>query len=246
MLDFCPQDLGAKETGRLAQCKASGLSFKEAARYFTEATPKNFQSRYNNFVLSHPREATVISNLRPTGVGPGEMVAWFLFDNVLVGGANASCDLSIEGKDFAELKAGAYCKKHHCLQDFKLSKDQDPSVKYIVDALTSSKPAVTVDFSGTAWSYTGQQIGHFNSPDFQAQVSQILASNAEKPVDKECIVANWKDLIFAEYVQGKTMAMIQTKTLEMRYFGELTKDMVGLYRIHRNQPWARVFLPKAD
>ena len=246
MLDFCPQDLGAKETGRAVQCKASGLSLKEAARYFTDATPKNFQSHYNSFVLAHPAAAKRISDCRPSGVGPGEMVAWFLYDNITIGGANATCDLSIGGKDFAEVNGGAYCKKHHCLQDFKLSKDQDPSVKFIVEALGSRSTVVTIDQNGMALDFNGNVLGAYNAPNFQEQVGKIIAANTENTVDissRDQIVERWKNLIFSEYVSGKTMAMIQTKDLRMRFFGQLTKDMVGLYRIHRNQPWARVFLP---
>lgn len=249
MLDFCPQDLGAKETGRAAQCNASSLSLKEAARFFTDATPKNFQSHYNKFVSAFPKEAKIISNLRPSGVGPGEMVAWFLYDNITVGGANASCDLSVGGRDFAEMKGGAYCKQHHCLQDFKLSKDHDPSVKYVVGALGAGPSAVTIDLNGKVFDSVGNVLCSYNSPNFQEQVGRIIAANVENAVDISCrdqIVERWKNMIFSEYVSGKTMAIIHTKDLKMQFFGQLTKDMVGLYRIHRNQPWARVYLPTAE
>lgn len=245
MLDFCPQDLGAKEAGRIAQCDASGLNHKEAAPFFTAATLKNFQSHYNSFVDCFPKQSQTISRLRPLGVGPGEMVAWFLFDNITVGGGNARCDLSIDGVDFAELKAGRYCKSRHSLDDFKLSRDQDPSARYIVDALRN-KPAVTIDFDGVAWDYTDKKLGIFNSAEFIKQVSEIIASNTQTTVDITCrekIVDTWKDLIFTEYLDGKMMGIIQTDNLKMRYFGQLTKEMVGLHRIHRNTPWARVYLP---
>lgn len=248
MLDFSPQDLGAKEPGRIAQCKASGLEYKEAAQFFTSATLQNFQGHYNSFIACFPQQAQVISKLRPMGIGPGEMLAWFLFDNITVGGANARCDLSIDGVDFAEMKAGHYCLKRHALEDFKLSRDQDPSVKYIIDAL-SPKPAVTIGFDGIAWDYAGKKIGIYNSEEFAKQVSEIIAANTARTVDIGCrekIVESWKDLIFTEYLSGKTMAMIQTSDLKMRYFGQLTKEMVGLHRIHRNQPWARVYLPRQD
>lgn len=247
MLDFCPQDLGAKETGRIAQCKAFDLSYKEAARFFADATPTNFQSHYNSFIETYPAQARLISDRRPTGVGPGEMIAWFLFDNVTLGGANASCDLLIDEQDFAEMKAGRYCKSQRSLDDFKLSRDQDPSVSYIVNAFSNTH-SVIIDQDGVSRDVDGNVLAPYDTPDFTRQVAEIIAEKRKKSVDslyRSQIIDNWKHLIFQEYLDGKQMALIQTSDLRMRYFGQLTKDMVGLYRIHRNQPWARVFLPEA-
>ena len=176
------------------------------------------------------------------------MVAWFLFDNVTVGGANASCDLAIRGKDFAEIKAGRYCKREHSLDDFKLSRDQDPSVTYIVNALSTDQPAATISYDGTVRDASGTSLGLYNSSTFKKQVDEIIAEKLRSSVDslyRNQIIETWKTMIFPEYIKGKTMALIQTSDLRMRFFGELTREMVGLYRIHRNQPWARVYLPQA-
>ena len=246
MIDFCPQDPGAKETGRVSMCSASGLTPKEAAPFFREATPTTFQSHYNSFIDAFPKQAKEMSTRRPSGVGPGELIAWFLFDNITLGGANASCDLLVDGQDFAEMKAGSYCKRDHSLQDFKLSRDQDASVSYIVNALASNQNAVIIDAQGVARDVNGNVLAAYGSADFTRQVDEIIAEKRQKSVDnlyRNHVIQTWKDQIFQEYLEGKQMALIQTSDLRMRYFGQLTKDMVGLYRIHRNQPWARVFLP---
>jgi len=242
MPEFCSQSIGAKEKGRLAQCEACDLSYKEAARFFTDATPNNFQSHFNSFVLAYPKAAKAMSDQRPTGLGPGETVAWFLYNNVTLGGKNDSCDVYVDGNPFAELKAGAYVKKTNSLYDFKLHRDQDPSVKFIVSAMEREKFAYRVDYNGIAWTYDGVKLGLYNSE----QVSRFITPDGKNPVDRDSVVNIWKDLIFDEYVSGKTMGLLQAKTLRMRYLGHLTKDMVGFYRIHRNQPWARVYLPKAE
>lgn len=248
MLDFCSQILGTKEQGRLVQCKTCDLSYKEAAPFFTVATPNNFQSHYNEFIKAFPKQAKVMSAARPNGCGPGETVAWFLYDNVTLGGMNAPHDIYIDGEPQYEFKAGTYRKYDHSLCDFKLSRDHDPSVKYIVNAL-SRQVICTVDFEGNTWDANGMQQGVYNSVEFLQQVSQIIAAKSENTVDKDRynqIVNTWKDLIFTEYVQGKMMGLIQADNLRMQYLGPLSKNMVGLHRIHRNQPWARVYLPKVE
>lgn len=248
MLNFCPQDLGAKEKGRAEQLKASGLSYKEAASFFVDATPKNFQRHYNNFVKAFPKQAKIISDLRSNGVGPGEMIAWFLYDNITVGGANACCDLRSPEGDFAEVKGGRYCIANNSLDDFKLSRDDDPSVKFIVNALSKDKDIITIDRRGNIKDEYGNTIATCNQPGFQRKITEILAEKQRIDVDNtytDLIIEEWKNKIFQEYLNGKTFALIDTQKLNMRYFGPLTKDMVGLYRITRNQPKARVFLPNS-
>lgn len=248
MLDFCPQDIGAKELGRVITCKSAGLSYKEVATFFKDATLNNFQPHYNLFVERYPKQAKYISDRRPTGVGPGEMVAWFLFDNVIIGGANSSCDLIIDNDNFAEMKAGRYCKREHSLDDFKLSRDHDPSVNFIVNALSANKYAAIIDYNGCVFDSQGNNLGLYNSLEFKQQIDEIISKKSKSSVDslyRNEIIETWKSLIFPEYIEGKKMALIQTNNLKMRFFGEISKEMVGLYRIHRNQPWARVYLPAA-
>ena len=45
-------------------------------------------------------------------LGPGEMLAWFIFDNITLGGKNSSVDLLVDGMPFAEMKAGTITKKN--------------------------------------------------------------------------------------------------------------------------------------
>lgn len=249
MLDFCPSEIGAKGKGRAVQCRASGLSYEMAAKFFIEATPKNFQSHYNKFIQEHPAEAKIISNLRSNGVGPGEMVAWFLFDNITVGGANATCDLAIDNQDFAEFKGGKYSKPKHRLYDFKLSRDHNPSVKFLLsglESLNSTGDLARIDKDGNVFCGSNL-ICSYKDEDFRQKISEIIEQKQQTGATTEFrdkIVTEWKDMIFSEYLDGKTMAMIQANNLYMWHFGQLTKEMVGLYRLHRNQPWAFVDLPR--
>jgi len=249
MLDFCPQDIGAKEKGRAAQCRASGLSYKEAAQFFTEATPNNFQSHYNQFVRTYPSPARLISDFRPSGVGPGEMVTYFLFNNITVGGANATTDLLIDAVPFAEVKGGVYSRPKHCLYDFKLSQDDANSVKYITQELGPKLDYGRIGADLNFYGPDGKLICRYDDADFAQQVSKIVATRNENTVDssrREHVVKTWVNLIFDEYLEGKRMALIQNDNLHMWYLGTLTKDMVGFYRLTRNQPKALVNLPRAE
>jgi hypothetical protein len=103
----------AKQRGRQILNRVAGINpsvAQKISRLFTRATKSNFVSIYNDFVMNYPKEAAMISSFKGAQTGPGEMVFYYLFDNIGVGG-NLPIDLFLDGKPFAEVKAGEYSKK---------------------------------------------------------------------------------------------------------------------------------------
>jgi hypothetical protein len=294
ILTFNPQAIEVKEQGRVEQAKIAGLPLEAAAKYFTVATHKNFQARYNAFVDAFPEEAKRLSDHRPDGVGPGEMVAWFVFDNLTLGGKNSSIDLLIDGKPFAEMKGGAYTISSNSLDNFKLSKDGDQAVIQLladlelfnstyrkitgynlsqwtpgkvglkvlrtwenIDLIELAKihrgPArermmLPIDPNGDVWSLDAEQrVTNLGAPDALRKITEIVQSDRRIAVDSNVstlskIIERWRKQVFADYLDGKKMALVNNKTMRMEFFGHLTEEMVGLYCVGRNQPWARVNL----
>jgi hypothetical protein len=295
MVSFNPQFLEVKEQGRIEQARIAGLSLEAAAPYFSVATHKNFQKNFNAFVTAFPQEAKIISDDRPDGVGPGEMIAYFLFDNIHLGGKNSHTDLWMNGKEFVEVKGGDYTKKTNTLDNFKISKDGDPAVTQLM--------AEVKDFNETYKKITGKPLNKWNAgaagvttieewshldlkklaqqfkgvsrapiPVFLDPATQtILTETAETlislhdkqglkkvleftlaeheiSVDNKAstlkkIIDRWRKNAFENYLVGKNVALINTRSLQMMFFGHVTEEMIGLYCIHRNQPWARIYLP---
>lgn len=295
-IGFNPQNANIKTIGRQELADCVGLSVRKLKPYFKKADPDTFLANYNKFVAAYPTEAKTISSMRPDGVGPGELVAWFVFDNIQLGGRNSSIDLVIDDKGFAEMKGGSYDATNHALVDFKITKDSDLAVDTIrkdfdefnttytkitgsplsgwkpgnlltttlrswekIDLLKESKRyagpirgsiRLTIHANGDVFQ-DGESVclGNWQDDAFQQQLRKFMLSDVQIAVNKSTstlkkIVGRWRQQAYTDYLKGKRFALVNTQSLKMEYLGELSVDMIGLYRIARNQPQARIYLPK--
>ena len=298
VLNFPTEDSSpaAKAKGRSQIVKAAAIespTFDAMKPYFKKATAANIKDGYNKFLTAFPKEARAINALKPDGVGPGEFIMYFVFDNVGIGGKNASIDIFVDGKEFAEAKAGG--RSGTTMNNFKLGRDSDKSVTQILKDLeefndkyheihgedlpgwrganeltvNTLRSWVDIDLKKASSEVKGgskksidlilkkdgdllrkgeeEPIMNVNKAKSVAPLRQAISGNATVAVDTKVgtlqkIIDRWKDLAFTEYVDGKKFAILDKNTLELKHFGELTKDMVGLYTTHRNQPWAEVYL----
>lgn len=293
-IGFNPQNPNVKTIGREELADAVSVSVSEFQPYFTKAEPETFQANYNRFVNQFPNEAKAISALRPDGVGPGELVVWFIFDNIQLGGKNSSIDLVVDGVDFAEMKGGRYETAHHAIAGFKITKDSDPAVDLLrrdLDEFNSTYCKITgtnltgwepgnirtttlkewenIDLLKESKRYAGPMRGKMkldllangdlmqegklltnaHRKNFRAELLKFMQSDIEIAVNNDIstlrrVIGRWRHMAHANYLRGKKFALINTSTLKMEYFGELSADMIGLLRIGRNQPEARIYLPK--
>jgi hypothetical protein len=231
-LGFDPRRIGEKEHGREELAALAGLRLQDARPYFAAADERGFRDAYNRFVGAFPREAAAISRLRPDGVGPGELVAWFVFDDVCLGGRNSPVDLLVDGREFAEVKAGVYSRRAGALYDFKATRDGDPAVGLLLGDLARLNEA----HRGAA----GEDLPGWRSGGVPAVT---LRSWGETGPALPEIVDRWREQAFTDYLEGKPMALLDARTMRMPFFGCLTREMLGLHRVARHQPLARVRLP---
>jgi hypothetical protein len=294
-IGFNPQHPNVKAIGREELANIVSVPVSEFEHFFVKAEPETFQANYNRFVSEFPEQTKAISALRPDGVGPGELVAWFVFDDIQLGGKNSTIDLVINGMDFAEMKGGRYETAHHAVAGFKITKDSDPAVdllrtdlaefnstyaKITGMNLTGWEPGnirtttlaawESLDLTNEAKRYAGPMRagvpmvlmpnGDFVLDDgstlfsalrknFRSEVIKFTHSDIEIAVNSDIstlnkIVRRWRHLAYNNYLKGKKFALVNTSSLKMEYFGEIAIDMIGLLRIGRNQPEARIYLPK--
>lgn len=295
-IGFNPQNPNVKKIGREELADAVCLPILGFNPLFKQAEPGTFLDNYNKFVFKYPAEAKAISNMRPDGVGPGELVAWFIFDNIQLGGKNSSIDLVIDDVGFAEMKGGDYDLANHALRGFKITKDSDPAVNLLCrdleefnltyskitgssltgwtpgNILTSTlKSWEKIDLYKEAKRYAGpirgsiklivhangdvQQdgettiLGNWQNKDFREQLRKFMLSDIKIAVNSHTstlnrVIGRWKHQVYTDYLKDKRFALVNTATMKMEYFGELTVEMIGLYRIARNQAQARIYLPK--
>ena len=295
-IGFNPQNPSVKKIGREELADAVNLPLRKLKPLFVKAEPGTFLANYNSFVSKYPAEAKVISGLRPDGVGPGELIAWFVFDNIQLGGKNSSIDLVIDDVGFAEVKGGAYEVSTHALCGFKITKDSDPAVNLLardLDEFNATYCKITgspltgwnpgniltttlrswekIDLKKAAKQYAGPirgsirltvhangdvyqdgndtTLGNWQDKSFQEQLRKFMLSDIKIAVNNHTstlqrVIGRWKQQAYTDYLKGKRFALVNTASLKMEYLGELTVEMIGLYRIARNQPQARIFLPK--
>jgi hypothetical protein len=85
-----------------------------------------------------------------------------------------------------------------------------------------------------------------------APVANLISADAKIELTKkdlaistlEKIISRWVDSVFEEYLDGKVMGLVdsRSKGTKLVHFGPIRKDQLGLYTTHRNQPWAEVYM----
>ncbi|MBT9137643.1 MAG: hypothetical protein DDT31_00181 [Syntrophomonadaceae bacterium] len=304
MLNFDTVDISsaAKYRGRQQIAAAAAIdqqTFSMVATQFTRATATNILQKYNTFLAEYPSVAKTIDKIKPDGIGPGEFILYFLFDNVGIGGKNAPIDVYLNGEEWAEAKGGDPIDGGNTLTNFKITKDSSKAVTQIMkdledfnvtyneitgedlpgwrgaNELTTNTLRSWVDINLTTLSREtavgskkpinmvlktdgdlfrkGDEdpVINVNKTKSTAAIKKLISDDNEVVVDKsvdtlEKIVRKWASAAYDDYAAGKRFLLFVgskgTRLPVMKYNGYLSKEMIGLYATHRNQPWAEVYL----
>ena len=119
---------------RIKIIKALGLADWEVQGFFFNPLDvPNLPAKINYFVESFPLESKKLLDLSINGLGPGEILLYFLCDNLSLSGFKSHIDASVNGVPFAEVKAvlsagpGRYC-------DFRFGVDaSEPNHQFLFD-----------------------------------------------------------------------------------------------------------------
>lgn len=263
---------------------------------FCDGSDSGIMPVYNAFCERYLSWAKSISLLAPKGIGPGEMVIYFIFNNIGLGGGNAPIDLYMNGEEYAEVKSVKLVGNK--MTNFKIGSDSCPSVSSLMRYLSHFNDAYTeivgtplegwrgsselkvrtlqswrqLDLEQLAQNYgraqsaiqltvrsNGDVYRKGSSEPFTnvlylecgRKMRELLSLNEPIAVNKELatidmVIARWVDDLFDRGLGNKRFIFVlgnsESLSPEMRFMGYLTKDMVGLYCTHRNQPWAEVYL----
>lgn len=178
-----------KLKNRVAIAKGLGFDKKlpQMQPFFKDASEANFMPQFNSFVDSFPGEVSLIEKNRPDGVGPGEFTSYFIFNNIGLGGKNSPIDLFLDGKEWAEAKAGAPLGSD-TLTNFKITKDSAKAVSQIMQDLR--------DFNDKYLEITGEDLpGWRGESELKAeilrdwddinlkQLAKTATDGSKKPID---------------------------------------------------------------
>lgn len=295
-----------KQLGRAkiaAAIDLAGDSLSKVQAFFGRANATNIMEKYNKFLAAFPIIAKAIDKIKPEGVGPGEFILYFLFDNIGIGGKNSPIDVFMDGKEWAEAKGGDPVGGS-TLTNFKITKDSSKAVTQLMndlDTFNSTYSEITgedlpgwrganelttntlrkwadINLTTLAKESTGgskkpinlvlkkdgdllrkgedDPVMNVNKAKTVAPIKKLISGEGavvavDKTVDTlDKIVKKWADTAYNDYAAGKRFLLFVgskgTRLPSMKYNGYLSKEMIGLYMTHRNQPWAEVYLePKS-
>lgn len=128
-----------KADRRVTLCKKYNKNNQEPINgTIKSANIATFKKQVNKFVDNYPVFAKslygkTIEDHYPKGIGPGEILCDFIFDDINLGGGSESVDLLKGSSPFAEVKAGRYVKAKNVIADFKFGTDGATAYLELID-----------------------------------------------------------------------------------------------------------------
>lgn len=173
--DISPE---AKQNGRMRLNSVVGISattYKKMMPYLGPASATDFAQKYDAFVSAFPTEAKAISDFRGGQTGPGEMVCYYVFNNVGVGG-NLPMDIFVDGREFAEMKGVSVTKKDDNIGDVELGAGGNSAATKFIKELE--------EFNETYSDITGEDLPDWPGPNGEVNTS-VLKKWLEIDLKKE-------------------------------------------------------------
>ena len=114
---------------------ALGLEYWEVEGFFFDPlNVPNIITKINYFVESFPTESKKLLNMSISGLGPGEILLYFLCENLTLSGYKSQIDASINGAQFAEVKAVLSSNKPNWYYDFRFGvQASEPNHQFLLD-----------------------------------------------------------------------------------------------------------------
>lgn len=102
--------------------------------FFDPSTASNVPRLINYFVDSFPLESKRLLDLSVNGLGPGEILLYFLCENLTLSGFKSQIDCMVNGKPFAEVKAALASGVPGVYYDFRFGVDaSEPNHEFLFD-----------------------------------------------------------------------------------------------------------------
>lgn len=99
-------DIGKKEATRLQLSKLHRINYDTVKSDFIKASHSlsSVASKIRSFIKKHPETSKKLFNIKSEHLGRGEVLCYFIFDNITLGGGKMDIDLLLNGEGIAEVK----------------------------------------------------------------------------------------------------------------------------------------------
>lgn len=211
-----------------------GLELWEVENFFFDPLKvNNVQGKINLFADSFPSESKTLLNWITSGLGPGEILLYFLCDTICLSGFKSQIDASINGKAYAEIKA-LMPANTNVYYDFRFGVDaSEPGRQFLVDTVNFVNHTKNPLLLDNELEITRSKIAELRgiSTAFDEYSLNLKVNNGEIFVgDKK--ICNRSDINFASEIQ-KALDNLSTKTpnffseIENTYFSRLLSSNIG-------------------
>lgn len=206
----------------------------EVEGFFFDPSTTDIKSKINLFVESFPLEAKTLLNMSISGFGPGEILLYFLCDNLTLSGFKSQIDASVNGKPFAEVKAVKPSNKPNWYYDFRFGVDaSEPNHQFLFEVRnfvnhTNNPALLENELEITRTKITELRKIALNVDEFSLNLKvingDVYANNTK--------ICKRSDIDFASKIQ-EAMDKVSSKTpsyfeeIEDRYFNSVVNSPIG-------------------
>lgn len=182
-----------------------------------------------NFIAAHPTFARRLFDVHGRvadlgcGIGRGEVLIYFLYDEVTLGGTTSSIDIHLSGVPFFEVKA-AWNRGNGIWADFRLGTDE----------FTASHRLV---YQVVELMLRQETKGNIIVPEHFGNIPKTVLDRLRKLAPKAIKQAedDYFKKLFSGRVGSKKFLFFDTKTALPVYYGKLEREMLYLERFSAGQ-----------
>ncbi len=185
-------------------------------------------TQVTNFIAAYPSLTTKLFETHGhipglgSGIGKGELILYFLYDDVTLGGNVSSIDIHVSGIPYLEVKAAR--RQGELWADFRLGTDEFMASHELLAKVV--KLLLRAD-----------QRGQVVAPEHLGNIPKSLLEELKRlsPAAMEAAEETYYQKLFAGRVGSKKFLFFDTKTRLPVFYGKFTRPMLKLERFSSGQ-----------
>jgi hypothetical protein len=191
-----------------------------------------------NFIASYPTFSKKLFNVSGQvdgfghGIGRGELLVYFIYDNVTLGASTSSIDVHVSGIPYVEVKCAR--KRQDVWADFRLGTDEWTASHHLLGHVVSQ----VIRLDSKAKLIAPENLG--NIPKSMLDEMRRLSPKSMKAAEEA-----YYDKLFSGRIGSKRFLFFDSDTRLPIYYGKLSREQLFLERFSAGQA-KLLFNPLAD
>jgi hypothetical protein len=209
----------------LAMLNAPASMLDQVKPKFIEA---ELVTTLTNFIAAHPSFSKRLFNISGQvegfghGIGRGELLIYFIYDDVTLGASTSSIDIHVQGVPYVEVKCAR--KRADVWTDFRLGTDEWTASHHLLGAIV--KQVIKLDAANK-----------LIAPDNLGNIPKSMLDDLRRlsPKAMQAAEASYYQRLFASRIGSKKFLFYDSHTRLPIYFGKLHPAQLFLERFSAGQ-----------